>query len=705
MKNFKCLCWSFVFLCLLHDNVNAQVAPTAFYISVKGNDKADGKSLTTPFATVERAKDAIRNLKQTGKYNSPVRVFLRGGVYNLKQPLKFDEKDSGTPAHPITYSSYNNEKVIISGGQSVSGWKPYKNGIWVAHLPAPLVQPYEFKELYVNGKMRPLAKSPNTGFFKVKSYPLDSSGAAAKPFKSFEYHKGEIDPQWPDITNAEVVVYHFWKDTHLPVASVNPEKNTVTFKYGSGRRFSDDKDTKIGARYFIQNIFNALDTAGEWYLNKKENTIYYYPMAGEDMQKVTVTAPVLTELVHLEGNAEKREPLTYLNFRNIDFEHCGWILPPGNINNPQGSAAVTGAITLKAAQYCNFEDCTIRNISNFAFDMQNGSAYNSIRNCEMFELGAGGVKINGGREKDHPLLATGDNTISDNTIKQYGKVFPSAVGIFLLNTNNNLVSHNSVHDGFYTGISVGIIYDYLRSVSNYNIIEYNHIYNIGKGILSDMGGIYTLGVSPGTIVRNNLIHDIKAYSYGGWGIYCDEASSFILIENNIVYNTQFAPFNIHYSRELLVKNNIFSFGDVEQLSRSKKGPFKSMYFEKNIIYWRKGALLKYWKPKDLMRNDWDDYAYKFFSGKHGELDQKSTYDMDYNLYYNPSLKIDSVKMVDKTWAQWQSMGKDVHSVYADPMFIDADKYDFRLKANSPAFALGFRAIDMQSVGPRKNSVK
>jgi hypothetical protein len=211
-----------------------------------------------------------------------------------------------------------------------------------------------------------------------------------------------------------------------------------------------------------------------------------------------------------------------------------------------------------------------------------------------------------------------------------------------------------------------------------------------------MGGIYTLGVSPGTTVRNNLIHDVDANQYGGWGIYHDEGSTHLLVENNVVYNTKFAPFNIHYAREVTVRNNIFALGRLEQLSRGRNEPHKSVFFERNIVFWREGKLYS---------QNWKDVPYEFHinpthTAKHGLAKMTSTFECDWNLYFNPTLKLDEVKFAGATWAEWHKRGKDLHSQYADPRFVDVDRADFRLQPDSPAWALGFQPIDLSQVGPR-----
>jgi len=303
--------------------------------------------------------------------------------------------------------------------------------------------------------------------------------------------------------------------------------------------------------------------------------------------------------------------------------------------------------------------------------------------------------VNGGVEHNHPLERTRGNIITDNHIDHYGVEYPSAVGILLMHTEGNVVMHNEIHHGGYTGISIGWHWGYQRSISRDNHIEFNHIHHIGQGLLSDMGAIYTLGVSPGTTIRNNLIHDVDANHYGGWGIYNDEGSSHILIENNVVYDTKFAGYNIHYAKEVTVRNNIFAFGRLQQLSRSRVEPHKSVFFERNIVLWAEGALLN---------GAWRDKPYKFYfnpKSAKGAHETTSTFDMDWNVYFNPKQKLEAVKFNGLAWPAWQKTGKDRHSVYADPLFVDAAKRDFRLKPESPALRLGFEPIDVSAVGPRE----
>ncbi|HEV7350824.1 right-handed parallel beta-helix repeat-containing protein [Telluribacter sp.] len=684
------------FACLLLIS-QAWATPTDtlnLYVSPGGKDSQTGLRPNQAWGTLARAHAAIRNMRRKGEIKGPVKVSVAAGEYYLEKPLLFTHEDSGTEVSPVTYTSYNG-RVLIHGGRKIRGWKKSTGNWYSTQLPEVKEGKWKFRQLYINGTLRQRARIPNTGFKIVKGFP---DGGEEVHYHTdcqrFEFAKGDLNANWKNLDDVEVIVYHFWTDSHLPIQSIDTTTNIVTFKHKAGKRFTDDFTNK-GARYVVENVFEGLDQPGEWYLDRPTGTLYYIPLPGEDMSRVEAVAPVTEKLVAFEGLPQERKLVEYLNFNGLDFMYTNWDLPPGNSNDNQGSASVPASISLTGARHIGFTNCTLRNLGTFAVEISTGCSDNSFTNNELGYIAAGGFRINGGTEADSPLLRTGNNLIRDNRIHHFGEVYPSAVGILLMHTSGNQILHNEISNGWYTGISVGWRWGYQRSISRDNRIEYNHIHTIGQGLLSDMGAIYTLGVSPGTVIRNNLIHDVEANHYGGWGIYNDEGSTHILVENNIVYNTKFAGYNIHFAKEITVRNNIFALGRLEQLSRTRLEPHKSVFFENNIIYWKEGELLS---------KNWTDKPYQFYLrpiGDKGTQEVTSTFDMDWNLYYNPTQPLDQITFNGKNWQDWRALGKDQHSLYADPLFIDAAQFDFRLQANSPAFGLGFRAIDMSKVGPSK----
>ena len=186
-----------------------------------------------------------------------------------------------------------------------------------------------------------------------------------------------------------------------------------------------------------------------------------------------------------------------------------------------------------------------------------------------------------------------------------------------------------------------------------------------------MGGFYTLGVSPGTRIANNVFHDVYSYSYGGWGMYTDEGSSHITMENNVVYNTKTGGFHQHYGRENVIRNNVLAFSKAGQVIRSREEEHVSFTFERNIV------LVDNALP---LGGRWTNGNFK----------------LDSNLYWNTT--DEEMDFSEWSFEDWQDEGHDAHSLVADPLFVDVKRYDFRVKPGSPAFKLGFKDIDTSEVG-------
>jgi len=671
------------------------LAAAVFHVSPTGDDSNDG-SEAKPFLTPHRAQKAVRDFKKASPPAEPVRVLFHQGNYTIGEPLVFTPEDSGTPEAPVVYRAVAGEKAVFNGGQRITGWQPHKDGIWKTEIPEVKTGSWRFNQLFVNGELRRRARTPNEGFLRVAGCPEGTPKTVNyhKDCQTFEFKPGDIRADWTNLQDVEVIVYHFWTDSHLPIASVDTVSNLVTFAHKAGKTFTDDF-SEDGARYIVENVFEALDAPGEWYLDRRSGTLYYLPMPGESLNNAEVMAPKLEAFLQLKGDPAKGQFVENLVFRGLVFRHSRFELPPGNSNDQQGSASVRAAVSMQGARRCRFERCEFSNLGTWAIEAGRGCVENVFVRNEIARVAAGGFRLNGGTERDHPFERNGHNVITDNRLHDYGQVYPSAVGILLMHTEGNTVAHNEISHGYYTGISVGWQWGYQRSVRQGNVIEFNHIHHIGKGLLSDMGGIYTLGVSPGTVLRNNLIHDVDANHYGGWGIYHDEGSTHLLVENNVVHHTKFAPFNIHFAKEVTVRNNIFALGKLEQVSRTRHEPHKSVFFENNIVYWRTG---------EFFSKDWKDEPYTFYfhpKNQSGTATATSTFDCNWNLYYNPNLPLDKLKVAGGTWADWQKRGKDTRSVYADPLFVDPEKGDFTLKPESPAWALGFRPIDLTLVGPRR----
>jgi len=311
---------------------------------------------------------------------------------------------------------------------------------------------------------------------------------------------------------------------------------------------------------------------------------------------------------------------------------------------------------------------------------------------------AGGVKVDGADAAGDPALRTTAVAITDNEIHAIGRVSPSGVGVLVRHAADVEIAHNHIHDTYYTAISAGWVWGYEPSVTNAVRIVKNHIHDVGQGVLSDMGGVYTLGVQPGSVVRGNLVHGVRAAGYGGWAIYPDEGSSHIVIEDNVAFDTSGHVFHQHYGNENTVRNNVFAFGGEGVLALSR-GPAHNG---------GRGALA-FTLERNVLVSDGKPVIATGLSGNGAEAAARPLLS-DLNLFWDVSAA--PVALGDghgagkgglrKSYdlAGWQALGLDRHSLAADPRFVDVKRRDLALDASSPAFALGFRAIDLSDVGPR-----
>lgn len=340
----------------------------------------------------------------------------------------------------------------------------------------------------------------------------------------------------------------------------------------------------------------------------------------------------------------------------------------------QCAVSVSGAVEAVGARHCTFDHCTVAHAGNYGIALGRGCSDSEITHCTFYDLGGGGIKLGTQRADDAPL--SGHNRITDCEISQIGRQFHAAVGIWLGETGNNTVAHNSVHDSYYSGISVGWTWGYQDTGVQNNLLERNHVYDIGRGWLYDMGGIYLLGRAPGTIVRYNKIHHIRSDDAGAVGLYFDEGSSNVVGEYNLVYRVQGDSFHQNYGEENILRNNIFAFGTRSQLARGREDG--GMYFtaEQNIIYYEEGELLG-WR--------WTDGNWR----------------MRANLYWDCGDR--EMSFAGWSWKEWRARGNDDCGLTADPEFADPRGGDFSLRPGSPAFSIGFIPFDISDVGPRGQS--
>ena len=649
------------------------------YVATNGNDHWSGRleepardGKDGPLASLSAALEKTRAARQdSAKTPDGISIVLRGGTYSVAQPVVLVPEDSGSDAdHPFIIAAFPNENPVLSGGRRISGWKKVegKSGLWQAGIPEVRDGKWYFRQLFINGRRKQRVRAPNTGYFEAEGAYLTEN-----PVR-FKYRDGDIKKEWTG-ADAEVIALHKWIDLRQFIREVDETGHVVTL---SGNISPHVKEPN--ARYYIENAPDALDSPGEWHLDRKTGVLSYQAEADEDLNNAEVIAPFIqSALLKAEGNFAAGKPVQHVVLRGLAFAHTDWTLPETGYLDTQAAVHVRGDILLEGAEDCRIEGCTFAHLGGYALELGKGCQRCQVVANEIYDIGAGGIRVGETARRQEPFEKNFGQVIADNHLHQLGRVFAPAVGVIIFQSGQNHVAHNHIHDLYYTAISVGWNWGYEETPCRENIIEFNHLHDVGQGTLSDMGGIYTLGIQKGTILRNNLIHDVNSYSYGGWGLYTDEGSTGILMENNVVYRCKSAGFHQHYGRDNVLRNNIFAFGAEHQLMRTREEEHTSFVFTNNIVYFDSG---------DLLGSNWKNEHYQ----------------MDYNLYFDARLdaSADTMKFGGASLADWRQRGHDVQSVIADPLFVDAKNSDFRLKADSPALRLGFKPIDFREVGVRKN---
>lgn len=653
----------------------------SIYVDANSQGQADG-SKNRPYPTLEAARDGLRLLKRNG-LKSAARVLIAPGVYRLAKPLLFTPEDSGTKECPIAWTGLAG-RPVISGGRVIAGWREGEiNGVkcWQAELPDVRAGKWWFTQLFVNGRRRLSARLPKQGFYRFAGVPEAEAqrdpGAIFHGAMSALFQPGEIKA-FRNLADITAVVPDHWYENHLRIDKVDEALHTIHFATKGYSRFSRDETGKH-TRFRLDHVLEACTDPGEWCLDRAGGTLSYIPLPGESMEKTLVEAPLLDHLLSIEGDTldpEKR--VRNLRFEFLDFRQADWELPRDNAGALQSAFQAPAAVRLVGAEDCALYGCHVSQVAGWAVEVLRGCRRNRIAACALYDLGGGGVKIGpeGGLERswvdgshgafrgmDHLAygwgpcredrggalagrnrVASSATTVSDCSIHDGGIIFHSAVGIWVGDASRNRILHNHIYNFSYSGISCGWTWGFAPAYTHDNRIEGNHIHGIGHGILSDMGAIYTLGRQAGGTIARNFIHDVHSYGYGGWGIYTDEGSSWLTIEDNVVCHTKCGGFHQHYGRDNIVRRNIFADAIENQVQVTRRQMVRALIFENNLAQGAGNGAL--WQGGGWQHSRIDRNIYAADIGRPGHF-------------------------CDMTWEVWQKNGSDRNGRFIDAMLLDS----------------------------------
>lgn len=684
-----------------------------FHLTPTGDDTAP----EGPWATLAGARDALRHLRASGTLTGHATVELAPGTYPLTETVAFTPADSHT-----TYRTSSGSEAVIDGGRVLSGLaETTHEGLraWTLDLPEVASGKWHFRSLFADGMRRPRARLPKFSpdaegvhrTFRIGEIRFPEKRKLFDGDHVFKPLPGDVQP-WPSLRDAEIVLLHYWVETRLPQPHLDPRTGWVSCARRSVFNLYESFNPLL-ARYYVDNLFEALTEPGEWYLDLATGRFTYLPLPGETLENTRLVAPVLTRFVDVAGEAFNRgsdvgdplgaRPVEDLHFIGLTFRHADWyqpgaeMLPHDSVANagvtdiplgsaPQAAAHVPATIRFRWSRHTSVEQCIVERTGFTALEFGPGCRGCDARGNTLRDLGGGGVKIGGAELDEPPLDRTGHIRFADNTIRRVGRVFHQSCGVLLTHAFDCDILHNEIAHTCYTGVSVGWSWGFRETITRNIRIENNHIHHICEKVLSDNAGIYLLGVQPGTVVRGNHIHDVTAADYGGTGIYPDEGCSHVVIEHNWVHDVQGSALGIHFARELVVRHNVFARPGVAFAGIGRVEP----------------GLVQ----ATLLRNLFLGPAPSLYEGAYkGDIREGFVTDANFIAFApgdippcrHPEWRTDAPHLI--SFAEWRDAGHDRLS-QVGPLSAEETETNFVLPPDSPALVTGFRLHDWSTCGPR-----
>ena len=642
-------------------------------VAPDGNDNNPGTE-ELPLQTLAGAKEKLKTIDTNG---AAVTVWFRAGSYLIDEAITFNNTDRTN----VTYRSIPGEDVVFTGSVDITEWTDGEiNGVkaLVADVDTNTVY---FRSLFKGESRLPVSTWPKEGSFQaVNALDSDALQAGNEYFKlhcAFYVNTNEI-MNFANYKDVNVRIMHKWCDDILPLRTIDTKTGRI--ELGKAAAMTINK----GDNYVYENVREAVSLPGEWYLDRSEGKLYYIPCEGETAENLVLSAPVTDTFITMDGASD-------IAFKGIRFVNTDWdfvdgvlrVWPMDETNphysqlsylptHPQAAYEVPAAVTVMNAENITFENCTFRSISNTAVMFKENVNIATVNACYFDEIGGNAVFINS-RNANVPATTKGVH-VTNCEINEYGRIYNHSIGVLLCYASDCVIANNEIHDGWYTAVSVGWVWGYADNPTDNIQVRDNLIYNIGNGWLSDMGGIYTLGKQPNTVLSGNVIYNVGCYDgaegYGGWGIYLDEGSSQITVENNLVYDCSSQTFHQHYGEDNVIRNNIFAFGKDGAMRISRHEDHNSLFFYNNILVTDDAVMYK-----DTTEKDW------FVDGNnlYWDYGRKSPYSGSATTVIGG--RVGLVTMIAKGYYN--------DAVFADPLFRDANNRDFTLAENSPALDTGF----------------
>ncbi|WP_054027447.1 X2-like carbohydrate binding domain-containing protein [Bacillus sp. FJAT-28004] len=543
----------------------------SFYVSPLGDDNNSGTS-DSPFRTIDKAREAVREINST--MTDDIYVYLQDGEYLLDETLTFDSLDSGNNGYKVIYTADAGATPVISGGVDISaGWELYDNE---KNIYKKTGVDWNFRQLYVGEDRGIRARQPNLTNDVVKGpYYRAKNG-------EYPYAINEDARSWASElsgTSAEMVILQSWSQVRGRIDTINETTGQVDFKFPESG-FSYNHHGQGNSPYFFENALSLLDAEGEWYLDTAEETVYYKPRISETINATRIIAPKLETVVNVEGSLGSK--VHDIEFSGITFMHSNWLAPSsygyvdvqagfrfqsvtgGNNTEIRNTARYTASramLELKYTSHITISNNIFQYAGSWGIMGYEGTDHTSIDGNKFSDNAGGGVSMgivgdlwDDNEGKDLYTLPDGQSqfdTITNNTIDHIGLDYGDMVGIGAMLPQNMTIANNEISNLPYSGISIGWNWSDADHGMTNNQVHNNYIHDSVR-LIQDGGGIYTLGRMDGfSNIYHNYIKNMRQGEYAAWnhimGVYLDGATSYRMVERNVIDNTEhaFATNNAH----------------------------------------------------------------------------------------------------------------------------------------------------------------